>query len=294
MNNGPSGGVLLTGHKGFIGSHLLEAIRAKGWPVRPWEEPLAGLGAAKAPAETVVHLAAATRARLFAHKPVESWLGNVADTESVLNYCEKQGAHLVFASSSAVYGRPDAERNIPEESSLAPVTPYGFSKLLAEELCRRRARDRGVPVTCLRIFSPYGPGLPEDFFLGYVVRNILTGQPVQVRDPWIERDFIHVSDVVRGIIAAVERGPRDFSAMNLGTGQAASLWEALELAQEIFERAVKAEAGADSGKRERLVADVTKARLALGWTPRLGLREGLLAWKKRLENPEPASGPAIG
>lgn len=230
--------------------------------------------------EVVCHLAAQPGVRWCEAHPEEADRSNVEAMASAVAAAEAAPSvrHLVFASSSSVYGRQPGPWG--EELPARPTGRYASSKAAGEELCRAAARHGRVAVTVLRLFSVYGPdGRPDMAPLAFT-RMVHAGEPVTIfGDGRHARDFTHVSDVAdafaRCVGASPVPGARTF---NVGGGSPATV---LELLAEI-----EARLGVD-GRCERLH---TKARPedvptthsrtgalreALGWRPRVGLAEGV-------------------
>lgn len=248
------GRVLITGGCGFIGTHLAHGCARQGIacvgigrnpPVRPedWagfvqgsvEEAMATGAVELAGFEAVFHLAGSSSVPGSVAAPFNDLARQLLPTARL---AEQAGAaarppRIVFFSSAAVYGEGTADGAlIAEETRTAPISPYGVHKLLAEELLLRYACLYRFPLTILRIFSVYGPGLRRQVIWD-ISRKILgsagsTGTPaVSLFGTGAEtRDFIHVQDLVEAaLILGLEAGSTRPEILNVGSGTAVPIAE---------------------------------------------------------------------
>jgi len=280
--------VLVTGASGFIGRHLVPALRAAGHEVIERDQGDGDVAddatwAAWPAAEVVVHLAG----RLSVP---ESWNGateflrvNLLGTVAALGYCERHGAQLV-SMSSYLYGNP-AVLPITETSGLVAANPYALSKMLAEEACQFFAERRSVDVRIFRLFNVYGPGQTGDFIIPLIVHQVRSGREIRVKDLAPKRDYVYVADVVRAILLAVVRRGR-YSVLNIGSGVSHSVDEVITIIQQSMGTALPVYSAAERRQDEIMdtVADVGKAETELGWTPEWTLTQGL---KKTCEHAGP-------
>ena len=210
---------------------------------------------------------------------------NILGTHRLVEACEQAGVpRLVVASSASVYGpaaRPSRERDVPR-----PMSPYGISKLAAEQLCLAHARRplARLQVTVLRYFSVYGPRQRPDMAVHRIIEAALTGRPVRVYgDGSQRRDFTHVSDIVSATLAAADvDGPQ--LVVNVAGGRAVPLSEVVQLVGQAAGAPVPVVAAAAAdGDVAATHADLSQARRLLGYRPRVGLAEGLqeqIAWMR--------------
>ncbi len=299
---------LVTGGAGFIGSHLLARLLAEGAAVRVLDngatgdfgrlEGLHGLAgrlevlrgdirdaveAARAMAgvERVFHQAAEVSVPRSVADPVGTYAVNVTGTLNVLEAARAAGVRrVVMASTSAIYG-DDPE--MPKRESMAPrpISPYASSKLAGEGLGAVYARCFEVETVALRYFNVYGPGQdPSSAYAAVIPKMIdLVRQgrsPVIYGDGEQTRDFVYVGDVVEAVVAA--SGRADGLRCNIGTGRRTSVNELARTLGDLtgYDRPVRY-APARDGELRHSALDVRRARDAMGWTPSVGLREGLAA-----------------
>jgi nucleoside-diphosphate-sugar epimerase len=189
----------------------------------------------------------------------------------------------VFASSSSVYG--DAERlPTPESTPLLPVSPYGVTKALGENLCRVYRRSYGLPFVTLRYFTVYGPGQRPDMAFHRLINAALSGEEIVIYgDGEQTRDFTFVQDAVSGTLAAATDG-RLGSTYNLGGGARTSINEVLRMIAELTGEELNVRyIEAQRGDARDTAADTAAARRDLGFAPSRSLYEGLaeqVAWQR--------------
>jgi UDP-glucuronate 4-epimerase len=284
---------VVTGAAGFIGSHLVDALLARGDDVvavdsfTDYYDPARKEDNAQAfevrrldlADETleldgvhgVFHLAAQAGVRpSFEHFDVYL-RRNVLATQRLLESAVAAGTRVVFASSSSVYG--DAERYpTTEDADLRPISPYGITKLAAERLVAAYPIDAVV----LRYFTVYGPRQRPDMGFSLLIDALLDDREFELfGDP--SRSFTFVGDVVEATIAAMERAPAG-AVYNVGGGQEATLREAIAALELVSGRAARIRQGDRArGDARRTAADVERIREGLAWTPTTSLEDGLRA-----------------
>lgn len=293
---------VVTGAAGFIGSHLLRTLLERGCDALGWdaftdyydpalkEENAAGLPVARLDlvedplplegVDGVFHLAGQPGVRSFGAVFPVYVRQNVLATERLLEAAAVAGTRVVLASSSSVYG--DAERYpTPEDTSPAPLSPYGITKLACEHLARAYERERGLEYVILRYFTIYGPRQRPDMALQRVVSCLVEGRPFELYgDGTQSRSFTFVDDAVEATIAAMERGPAG-STYNVGGGEEVSLLEAIEALARIAGRRLElVRLPRREGDARRTAADISRIRSDLDWEPRTPFLEGLEAqWR---------------
>jgi UDP-glucuronate 4-epimerase len=284
---------VVTGAAGFIGSHLADALLARGDdvvaidsftdyydPARKEENAgsfeVERLDVAEDSfdldgVDGVFHLAAQAGVRpSFEHFDVYL-RRNVLATQRVLESAAAEGVRVVFASSSSVYG--DAERYpTPEDADLLPISPYGITKLAAERLVAAYPVDAVV----LRYFTVYGPRQRPDMGFSLLIDALLEDREFELfGDP--SRSFTFVGDVVDATIAAMDRAPAG-AVYNVGGGEEATVREAIATLERASGRTARIRQGEHArGDARRTAADVTRIRNELGWSPRTRLEDGLQA-----------------
>lgn len=300
---------LVTGAAGFIGSHLSERLLAHGARVRAIDaftdfyprplkernlEPVRGrdgfefiegdLRALELPRlldgiTHVFHLAAQAGVRRSWGAEFSVYTGlNIDSTQRLLEACVgKPIERLVYASSSSVYG-DDVAMPMVETALPQPVSPYGVTKLAAEQLCYLYFFNYKVPAVSLRYFTVYGPRQRPDMGFNRFFSAILDGRPlVQFGDGLQTRDFTYVADAARATADAAVRGVPG-RVYNIGGGARVSLREVFALLARVSGRQVTIDhQPPQKGDMRDTYADTSRARADLGFAPSVTLEEGLRA-----------------
>jgi UDP-glucose 4-epimerase len=298
---------LVTGGAGFIGSHLSERLLAEGARVRAIDaftdfyprplkernlESLRGTNGYEFVEGDlrqldlprlldgithVFHLAAQAGVRRSWGAEFQVYTGlNIDATQRLLEACVgKPIERLVYASSSSVYGDevaiPMVETALPQ-----PVSPYGVTKLAAEQLCYLYYFNYKVPAVSLRYFTVYGPRQRPDMGFNRFFSAILAGRPlVQFGDGLQTRDFTYVADAVKATADAAVHGVPG-RVYNIGGGARVSLREVFDLIARVSGRQVTIDQqGPQKGDMRDTYADTSRAQADLGFKPSVTLEEGL-------------------
>jgi UDP-glucuronate 4-epimerase len=301
---------VVTGCAGFIGSQVAEALLAGGHEVvgidcftdnYPREHKQANLTWARDHdlftfaagdlvttrvealldgCDTVFHLAAEPGVRSSWGQRFDRYLrNNIRATQRLLEAsAAAPERRIVYASSSSVYGESEALPT-PEHATPKPLSPYGVTKLAAEQLCRLYHAEQGVDAVALRFFSVYGPRQRPDMAFRRFCEAAAAGAPIEIYgDGRQTRDFTFVGDVVDAVLAAGAGGGAGGEVYNIGGGSRVSLAAALELLAAIAGRPLDVRRHErESGDVQDTGADITRARDALGFRPATDLRAGLEA-----------------
>ena len=321
--------ILVTGSAGFIGYHLSRALLERGetvagldnlnayYDVQLKRDRLAGLlthpnyahhqidladrdAVARLFDELkpgrVVNLAAQAGVRYSLEHPQTYVDSNLVGFANVLEGCRAaQVGHLVYASTSSVYG---ANGKLPfsvHDGAVHPLTLYSASKLANEAMAHSYAHLFGFPCTGLRFFTVYGPWGRPDMALFKFTRAILEGRPIDVYGQGrMSRDFTYVGDIVQGVIAALDRPPAPdagwdrmhpdpatsgvapWRMLNLGAGRRTPLMRYIEVLEEKLGR--KAELNLlpmQPGDATDTEADTGETRAAIGYAPSTPVEEGV-------------------
>lgn len=205
---------------------------------------------------------------------------NVQTTQRLLEAVSRNELkHLVYASSSSVYG-PDNGGPVAEDAPRRPASPYGLSKLAAEELIRLYGREREVPATILRYFTVYGPRQRPEMALSRFISLASREVPVEVfGDGSQMREMTYVSDVADATAAALEAQPKGLPrAYNVGGGARTTVRELVRLVGEIMGERLEVRHGPPvPGDVRSTWADLGRAARELGYEPRVSLEEGIEA-----------------
>ncbi|GGT91631.1 NAD-dependent epimerase/dehydratase family protein [Actinomadura citrea] len=298
---------LVTGAAGFIGSHLVDRLladghevvgvddRSSGANVRPgvelWEMDVADPALAERAAvrrpEVVLHLAAQVSVRVSVGDPLGDARTNVVGTANVLEAARAAGARkVVFTSSCAVYGVPDA-LPVPPDAELRPASPYAASKVAGEVYAGMYRQLHGIDFTTLTLANVYGPRQTPEGEAGVVsifTDALLSGRPTKVfGDGAQTRDYVYVGDVVDAFARAAGEAGGGLR-LNVGTGLQTTDRELHSLV------AAAADAPDDPefapprlGDLPAMAIEPRRTREALGWEPAVSLPEGLaetVAWAR--------------
>ncbi|MCC6224737.1 MAG: NAD-dependent epimerase/dehydratase family protein [Thermoleophilia bacterium] len=299
---------IVTGGAGFIGSHVVDALLARGDTVTVLDNLTSGcrenvdrraelveadvrdgaaVDAAFARTRPAVcfHLAAQADVRVSVARPDFDCEVNVLGTVRVLEAARSTAARVVFASTGgAIYG--ECERPAGESSARQPLSPYGAAKLAAEEYLATYSRLHGAGHVVLRFGNVYGPRQDPHgeagvvaIFLGLLATG---GTPTVFGSGSQRRDYVYVGDVVRATLAAAGRPGGVF---NIGTGRDTSVLELLAACRRVTAIDARAtHAPPREGELERSVLDPTLAERELGFRPSVSLDDGLRAtWEWVLE-----------
>lgn len=300
--------VLVTGAAGFIGSTVAARLLGEGHEVTGLDSlsssystaiklrnlaalPQDGfrflqldlarddIDAAVADAEAIVHLAGRPGVRASWGGDFEGYMNdNVLGTQRLLDAAVRAGstARFVHASTSSVYGQ-HLGIPTPETAPMHPHSPYGATKLTAELLVRAYAANFGLRAVTLRLFTVFGPGQRPDMAFQKFLSAIAVGEPVAIYGTGDQvRDFTYVDDVVEAIIRAMEHDGVLPAALNVAGGTSTTMNAVLDLMGEVTRLRVLIERHPPAlGDVDKTEADSSLARTALGWAPRVGLRDGI-------------------
>jgi UDP-glucuronate 4-epimerase len=317
--------VIVTGAAGFVGMHVAERLLARGEQVvgvdvfndyydpalkaaraaRLAEKPgfrMVRLDIAEAEemgrlvketgARRMVHLAAQAGVRYSIDNPFAYERSNLAGHLSVLEACRwAEGLdHLVYASSSSVYGdRPGEGAGFREDDAAAePVSLYAATKRSCELMSFAYARLYGFPQTGLRFFTVYGPwGRPDMAYFSFT-RKILAGEPIEVfGEGRMARDFTYIDDIVDGVIGALDRPPERGvnRILNIGDSRPVGLMDMIATLETALGReAQKIFKPMQPGDVTETYADVSRLRALTGYEPQVKLEDGIprfVDWYRR-------------
>jgi UDP-glucuronate 4-epimerase len=298
---------LVTGCAGFIGSHLTDALLARGDDVVGVDaftdyyardakesnlERALGLGLSLVELDLsrddlpqlldnvdgIFHLAAQPGVRGSWGSSFTDYVrDNIVASQRLFELAAPKRLRVVMASSSSVYGNAPTYPT-REDASLRPVSPYGVTKEACESLARTYVECFGLHIVLLRYFSVYGPRQRPDMAFARIISALLKGDPFVVYGTGEQsRDFTYVDDAVAATLAAMDGRPTAI-VYNVGGGSETSLNGAIEMCERLAgERLKVVKEGAARGDVGRTGADTTLIRSELGWTPRTSLPEGLAA-----------------
>lgn len=312
--------IFVTGGAGYIGSHTVHFLLRAGHRVTVADNLAKGyrhnlpadvlhvadlsetakLQELLQGVDAVIHFAALIAVGESTKVPERYFTNNVSGTISLFNAMVDAGVKkVVFSSTAAVYGNP-TQTPIPETLPINPVNPYGETKAMVERILDWMDEHRGLRSVRLRYFNACGaePGLgigeehdPETHLIPLIFRAIESGKPITIfgndyatPDGTCIRDYVHVTDLAQAHLAALKwlDDGGATQAFNCGTGRGHSVMEVIRAVEEVTGRKVSFMTGPRrEGDPAELVADSTKLRETLGWSPRYtDLRETIrTAWE---------------
>ncbi|HLG14393.1 MAG TPA: GDP-mannose 4,6-dehydratase [Blastocatellia bacterium] len=228
--------------------------------------------------DVVVHLAARAGVRPSLVLPLEYARTNVLGTYSLLEGARRHAVkQFIFGSSSSVYGI-GARVPFSEDAALVhPISPYAATKIAAESACRVYSHLYGIRVVCLRFFTVYGARQRPDLAIHKFARLIAEGKPLPLYgDGTTRRDYTYIDDIMAGVLAAMSYEKSAFEIINLGESQTVELRRLVELLENAMgKRAVIDYQSAQPGDVPLTYADVSKARLLLGYNPTTSIEVGI-------------------
>jgi len=288
----------ITGGSGFIGTHVINALKTKHDIVvfdraKPKIEGIKFVSGniindstkeVFEKCDAVIHLAAAVGVKITEEDPVLTLDTNILGTKNVLEACRANKIKkIILASSSEVYGEP-LKTPIEESDPVIPITNYGASKVAAEEYVKAYSANFGIKYSILRFFNAYGPGQSRDFVMPEFVSKASENEPIVIHGSGSQiRAFCHVSDIANGISLAIDNG--DNEIMNIGND--AEPITIFELAKKIVsitnsKSNIQFVPFVDSNRKRRKeiinrIPDIRKARRILSYEPSISLNDGIIS-----------------
>lgn len=329
--------VLVTGGTGYIGSHTVVELLAAGhqavivdnlsnskrevlhrlheitgqdvpfYELDVCDEQALGEVVNNIKPEAIIHFAGLKAVGESVEQPLRYYKNNLDSTMAVTKVAEDHGVrHIVFSSSATVYGEPKTVP-ITEEADIWATNPYGWTKVMSEQILCDAAADGGPKVTLLRYFNPIGAhasgligedpqGIPNN--LVPYVAQVAIGKRDKIRifgDDWDTadgtgvRDYIHVVDLAKGHIAALNHMPADkVATYNLGTGKGSSVKQVVAAYEQACGKQLPVEVVARrTGDIAACYADVSKAKRELGWHAEFDLAQMCRdSWNWQSKNPD--------
>jgi len=302
--------ILVTGAAGFIGSHLVDALLARGDSVigvdnfnafyDPALKRLNVEAALRKPAftmdegdicdesflrsvfdrerpEVVVHLAAWAGVRPSLQNPKIYHTVNVIGSQHVLDACRDfEVGHLVFASSSSVYGGSTRIPFAEDDPVSGPISPYAATKRMGELMAHVYSTIYGLHTTLLRFFTVYGPRQRPEMAIHKFARLIDEGKPIPMfGDGSTQRDYTYIDDIIDGVLKAIAT-PVQYEILNLGESHTTTLRALIDmLAAQIGKPAHIQQLDPQPGDVEITYANIEKAKRMIGYDPQFTMEEGI-------------------
>ena len=268
--------ILVTGHKGFIGSHLInslknceivtDSINGKRVNLQNLEEVMKIESV-----DTVIHLASKTKKGLNWNEYYEN---NVKGTLNILKYCVKNNIKKIIFVSSYVYGQPKYYP-IDEQHPVSPHNLYTKSKFLAEELCRSYSEKFNLNIIILRPFNIFGKSVGTDYLISNLIESIDTKKIITITNKNSKRDFLHVDDFIN-IIIKIKDYDCKFEIFNVGSGVSYSFNEIIKIIEDITSK--KLNLKYENNEKifiQDIIADISKIKKIIKWSPKLSLQKNI-------------------
>ncbi len=310
--------VLVTGGAGYIGAHVAAELLKSGYNIRIYDDFSNGLHrrvdgkfrdivegdmldrakllAALDGIDAVIHLAAKKAVEESVKDPLKYYENNVGGTLNLLGAMAAKGVkQLVYSSSAAVYSPNDKEA-VVEDDPTAPLSPYGASKLLSEQLISSVGSAEQISNISLRYFNVVGSNIAEfgdnskDNLVPKVFLALKNGKRPQIYgsdyptpDGTCIRDYIHVQDLALAHLAALKKVESGYISQvyNVGSGKGYSVKEMMDQISKSIGRDINPELSpARAGDSPKLIASIDKIKEQLGWSPKASLEEMIVsAWQ---------------
>lgn len=275
--------VIVSGSNGFLGSHVCEILEKRGIEVIPlditngFDLSLPDAFEKLPKAEHFIHLANLVYVPMSYEQPYLFYRINYMSTLNALEYCRRNGAHLIYASSY-IYG-PAQYLPVDEKHPVAPFNPYAETKVICENLCRNYNKYFGVKSSVLRPFNLYGVGQKGKLLIPEIVSQLKDGGEIHLKASSPRRDFINVVDVARAFVACLE-DESECSFYNVCSGKSYSIMELTDFfvkgAKEI---GVNLQFSFSEEERKNEVDETVGSydliHNKLGWEPTISLEEGV-------------------
>ena len=271
--------VLVTGADGFLGHHILRDLTGHGFDVLPkrrtdgdvtrsttWDKFSAS--------DFLVHLAGLTFVPASWENPTEFVQSNSVSTSHALDFCRKNKTKMIFLSTYLYSSKLSTP--IKETDEIDPANPYALSKFLGEQLCSFYAKQFGVEVIILRPFNVFGSGQNSRFLIPSIISQATKGDEISVLDIRPARDYVFIEDLLDAVHKSIT-SDLHFGIINVGTGVASTVEQLIFSLADVIGRelTIKSSNQERFGEINSTQADISQAKLLLGWQPKWSLSQGL-------------------
>ena len=271
--------VLVTGADGFLGHHILRDLTGHGFDVLPKRRTDGDVTRSttwdKFPAsDFLVHLAGLTFVPASWENPTEFVQSNSVSTSHALDFCRKNKTKMIFLSTYLYSSKLSTP--IKETDEIDPANPYALSKFLGEQLCSFYAKQFGVEVIILRPFNVFGSGQNSRFLIPSIISQATKSDEISVLDIRPARDYVFIEDLVDAVHKSITSDLR-FGIINVGTGVASTVEQLIFSLADVIGRELRIKSSNQErfGEINSTQADISQAKLLLGWQPKWSLSQGL-------------------
>ena len=281
--------LLITGHNGFIGTHLVNSLNSTQYRLSGISNSLSDNSKIKQIKKdirkinssdikknsTIIHLASMSDVKSCNSNPEKCFEINVVATQKLLDIARKKDCKIIFASTSHVYGNPE-KLPVSENHPTHATSIYAMSKIAGESLCESYSKTYLMDVTVLRFFSVYGPNSPSHLVTSNIISQFLNSDVIKLGNLQPKRDFIYVSDVIDSIHIAM-KNLKKFQIFNVGSGNSHSIQEICDMLGKLT-NSKKPIRSLKTNKRkvevQNIISDTSNIR-ELGWKPTVSIKKGL-------------------
>ena len=292
--------IIVTGHDGFLGSHLVPELQKKfnvigvsktgyNQKITQLKKDICKISYLDFPEKInyIIHLAAITDPIYCQKNPKECFNVNVNGTQNILELARRKDSKIIFFSTSHVYGIPK-KLPVKEGDPKHPNSIYSDSKLDAEIICESYSRTYGLDVSIVRLFSVYGPNSSSHLVVNNIINQLLKNKIIKLGNVNSRRDFVYVTDIIQAI-KIILKTIHGFNDYNVGTGKSYSILEICEILKKISKKNIPVKSIKSKIRKNdlsKIVCDPTKIQ-NLGWKSKIGISVGLqkmLEWYKNPTN----------
>jgi len=281
--------ILLTGHSGFIGSHLTKSFSNKfnifgisnkiipNSEITQIKKDIKNISIKDVPKEIfcIIHLAALTDVDYCNNYPTKTFQTNIFGTQNLLEIARKTNSKFIYLSTSHVFGNP---KQIPinENNPKQPTSIYSASKLTGEILCESYSKTYGLDISIARLFSIYGPNSPKHLVTSKIIQQLLKGNIVKLGNTSPKRDFLYIDDVINAL-KIILKNTKGFNSYNIGSGKSYSIENLCKCLIKISNKNIQLKSKKSLSRTKdisNIVANCSKIK-KLGWKPQMKLNDGL-------------------
>lgn len=274
--------VLVTGSKGFVGTHLCKHLKENGIQVvttlnkqKPIDVTNIDQLLTIDYVDAIVHLAAKTSISDSFKEPFKTYYTNFVGTLNVLEFAKTRNIKKFIYVSTYVYGQP-LYLPVDEKHSVKPHSPYNNSKLLAEKICQNYSHYFGINIVTLRPFYVYGPNCRNHSLIPSIIKQIKKNGKVKLSGKEVKRDFLYVTDFVHLIEKILQDFPKGYNIYNVGYGKSYSLNQVAEGLARLFGMEIEIEfIKVTRSDVSDMVADIRKVSKEFNWKPTIDIKKGL-------------------
>jgi GDP-4-dehydro-6-deoxy-D-mannose reductase len=280
--------ILITGHTGFIGQHLVKFLKNKyeiiGISRKSSDEEIINikkdvrkitLKDIPKKIDCIIHLAGLNDVGYCQENPSKCFDINIEGTQKMLEISRQRNAKFIFVSTSHIYGIPK-KLPISETHDRSPLSIYAYSKLNGEILCESYSKNFNLDITIARIFSVYGPNSPKHHVITKIINHFTKNKKLQLGNIYPKRDFIYVQDLITAIDILIKKG-NGFNIYNIGRGESNSIKDIVNIISKITKKNAQIETDASKIRKmeiDEICSDTSKIK-ELGWRPKYDLKRGL-------------------